>query len=89
MANAVGFEGANDKLLAPKGDESCRDLEMFRTESGVMSCWRLTEEELKRVIAGRTHPPVFISGTDVLTIDGKPVKAEPYIEPAMLGGKIK
>ena len=103
MANSVGFEGANDILRAPPGDTDCRDLEMLRLESGIVSCWRLTEDELKRVnetgvvwlhIAGRTHPPVYIAGDDFVTYnDGKgnsrPARAEPYVPKKTKGGEIE
>lgn len=88
MANPVGFEGSNDILMAPDGSENCSDLEILRTDNQVISCWRLTEEELARVnktgvvwfsCYGPTHPPVFISGEDFVKFEGKPAKAEPYI----------
>ena len=91
MANPVGFEGANLILRAPEGDENCRDLEARRDQHGVTSCWRLTDEELKRVnetgvvwfwVQGETHPPIAVSGHALVHIYGKPSKAEPYIEPA-------
>jgi len=97
MANAVGFEGANDRLLAPKGDKNCRDLEIHRTEKSIISCWRLTDEELKKVaetgvvwfmVVGQTHPPILVSGDALVLWNGKPAKAEPYIPPARIGGAI-
>lgn len=97
MANAVGFEGANDRLLAPKGDEGCRDLEIMRSDHGVVSCWRLTKEELERVnetgvvwlwIAGKTHPPVYVAGDDFVKVGDRPSRAEPYIAPKIKGGQI-
>ena len=98
MANAVGFDGSNDLLLAPKG-EDCRDLQIFRDSEKVISCWRLTDEELEVVketgiiwfyCMGRTHPPIYISGEAlVLSDDGQPSKAEPYIPVAVKGGDIQ
>jgi len=91
MANPVGFEGANLILKAPPGDNECRDLEAYRDDRGVTSCWRLTDEELKRVnetgvvwfwVQGPTHPPISVSGTALVHMHGKPSRAEPYIAPA-------
>ena len=90
MANAVGFEGATDILRAPKSDSDCRDLQIFRTETSVISCWRLSDMEIDMVnktgviwleAQGVTHPPIAISALAMVHVAGKPSIAEPYIKP--------
>lgn len=97
MANAVGFEGANRVFRAPKDMENCVDLEVFQDAEALVSCWRLTKEELEevnktgvvwlRVVGGGT-PPVLVCGHALVTVDGIPSKAEPYIPRARIGGQI-
>ena len=93
MANAVGFEGANSIMQAPVGVASheCLDLPVFRDQSQIISCWRLTGEELETIkktgvvwlsISGQGMPPVYIGAKDVLHVDGRESTAEPYIKPA-------
>ncbi|MCB1516095.1 MAG: hypothetical protein KDJ19_00545 [Hyphomicrobiaceae bacterium] len=88
MAKAVGFEGASSIFRAPPGmaQDECYDLQAFSDGQQVISCWRLTAEELQEVqrtgvvwlsITGRTLSPVFVSGTALITIDGRPSEAEP------------
>ena len=91
MAIPVGFEGCNSLLTAPTGQEhDVGDLPTFVCGeiNCVTSCWRLSEEELAEVAAtgvvwfraaGRTHPPVQVSGQALVLIDGKPAKAEPVL----------
>ena len=50
MANPVDFEGANSILLAPVGDDNCGDLPIARMKGEIVSCWRLTPDELDTVI---------------------------------------
>lgn len=98
MANPVGFEGSNKTYYAPKGMENCGDLQCFVTPTETISCWRLTDDELEQVnktgvvwlsISGHPTPPSLVSGTALVQIEGRPVKAEPYIPNARLGGQIK
>lgn len=91
MAEGVGFEGANHLLKAPKEQESSvYDLPIFRDQVGIISCWRLSDEELEEVkrtgvvwlqVLGPTHYPLIISGRALVEITengGKrPSKAEP------------
>lgn len=89
MAVPVGFQGADFLYTAPKGDEDrCGDLPSYRYDGGVISCWRLDEEELNEIartgvvwlkIASHTLPPMTLSGTALLLIDGEPSKAEPIL----------
>lgn len=93
MAEPVGFDGANDILRAPKGQEaSCSDLPIFRSVDPntrghmLISCWRLTPDELRAInetgviwfsAQGVTHPPIVISGEALVMVDGRPARAEP------------
>jgi len=87
MAEPVGFEGAN--LLISGEAAGCRDLEAFREGSQVISCWRLTPEELEavaksgvvwvNVLCAGGVPPIYISGTPLVTIGDRPARAEPVI----------
>lgn len=92
MAQPVGFEGVNAVYRAPPGQtqEQCLDLQLFRDEEGrqLISCWRLTPEELILVqktgvvwlsITGLNMPPVLVSGTALVNIDGRPAQAEPAL----------
>ena len=97
MANNVGFEGANKIFRAPKNMENCVDLEVFQDETQIISCHRLTPEELEEVnrtgvvwlsIIGQGIPPLLVSGTALVQTDGKPAIAEPYIPKARKGGTI-
>lgn len=87
MGTPVGFEGANQVFQAPPGDDNCRDLETFTNGDVVISAWRLSDEELEQVketgvvwvsvhMGGRT-PPIYVSGTALVTNNGKPSRAEP------------
>lgn len=73
MANPVGFEGANEIFLAPKGStpEECCDLEVFTDNTCVISCWRLDPDEREMVaktgvvwvrIEGCRVTPFLVSG---------------------------
>lgn len=88
MANGVGFEGSND-LMYGFGD--VRDLEIFRVGGDrpmIISAWRFTPEELEVVketgivwvqIMGTGMPPIGISGTALVEVDGRPSRAEPVM----------
>lgn len=89
MANPVGFEGANVVFQAAPGTEDqVRDLETFTDGEQVVSCWRLSEEELRTInetgvvwlgVLGTMLPPMRVSGTALVTIGDRPARAEPYI----------
>lgn len=89
MAVAVGFEGANTVFRRPDSLSAaeCADLQCFSNGGQIISCWRLTPEELAEIrktgvvwlsILGSAMPPVMISGAALVTIEGKPAKAEPH-----------
>lgn len=86
MAQPVGFEGANFLLSGEKA--GCADLETFNDGHVIISCWRLTSEELTKVAEtgvvwlaayGGMHPPVLISGEPLVTVHGRPAKPEPIM----------
>lgn len=86
MAEPAGFEGANVLLSGEKA--GCNDLEIFTDNIQSISCWRLTLEELEEVnrtgvvwlsTFSTTPPPVMISGHALVTVQGRPAKAEPII----------
>lgn len=88
MAKSVGFEGANEILLAPVGDDNCSDLECFKDGHNTISCWRLSERELEEIAktgvvwfaaVGNTHPPIYISGEALVNVGDKPSRAEPIL----------
>jgi len=99
MANPVGFQGANHVFHAPINTPDCRDLETLFTGDQIISCWRLTEEELKQVnetgvvwlsvYTKSSPPPVLVSGSALVHIGDQPSKAEPYIPKKIKGGEIK
>ena len=92
MADPVGFEGANGIMMRPPDmtHEECRDLTVWRDGKQIISCWRLTEDELKTVrqtgvvwlsIRGNTMPPVCVAGSGLLQVHGREPRAEPTIAP--------
>lgn len=69
--NAEHFPEANDVLKAPPGvpGDRCYDLPIHRYAGGVISCWRPTKEDIKRIamgepiylhVEGLTHPPLVL-----------------------------
>mgnify|MGYP003683321627 CR=1 FL=1 len=93
MANGVGFEGANKTFYAPDDStpEECGDLQVFQDPNQIVSCWRLTPDELKKVaetgvvwvsIAGGGMPPIKISGEPLVMMGDREPSVEPYIPPA-------
>ena len=91
MAKPVGFEGANSLMLAPKGSADCIDLQVFNDGDQVISCWRMSDEEIANLvetrcvwlsIKGGGMPPVMVSGDALVNYQGKPSKPEPYVAPA-------
>jgi hypothetical protein len=90
MANPVDFEGANFVYRAPDRvpQNECSDLSCFVNEVQTISCWRLTKAELAEVqrtgvvwlsVWGHPIAPQLVSGTALVTVDGRPSEAEPYI----------
>lgn len=89
MSEPVGFEGANAVYL---GDgKTVRDLQVFKDEQRVISCWQLTPEELEEVartgvvwlsVWSHMITPMLVTGTCQVTMiepDGtsRPSRAEP------------
>lgn len=72
MAEPTEFPGMTGSLKPPPGDEErVGPLPVRRLEGRVVSCWRLSPEELAEVqrtgvvwlsIFGHTHAPVAITG---------------------------
>lgn len=78
MAYPASFEESNAFLGAPEGmtEEECSALSILRTIDSndnpvVISCWKLTQDELKEInetgrvwlgIMGHTMPPAYIAG---------------------------
>lgn len=98
MANGVGFEGANHVFQAPPGDTNCVDLETFTDGTQVISCWRLSEEELAEVartgvvwlsVRGRALPPVLVSGQALVSIVDHPAQAEPLLPKKPVMDRVK
>lgn len=92
MANPVGFSGARGVADAAPGDEDyVRPLPMYMDERQIISCWRLTAEELDMVAKTGVVwlsvtnigvlPPVYVSGKALVEVDGEPSTAEPYFPP--------
>ena len=97
MGDAVGFEGVNKVFRAPAGMKNCHDLEVFEHGGQIISCWRMTEEELKQInetgvvwlsVHGTGTPPVYGSGTALVTTGGRPSRAEPVIPRKLNGGEL-
>ena len=87
MANPVGFEGATN-VMSGEGIKNCADLPIFRCPTGMISCWRFSEEELKIIaetgvvwmmIHGHQMYPVSIQAQALVEVDGRPAKAEPIL----------
>jgi len=92
LANPVGFEGAKGVADAAPGEEAyVRPLPMYMDEQQIISCWRLSEEELQNINATGVVwlsvtnvgilPPVFVSGIPLLMVGDRFSEAEPYFEP--------
>lgn len=70
---ATSFNESNHVLSRPPDmtDEQCDPLSVFVDGKQVISCWKMTAEELTEIqktgrvwliIAGRTMPPVAVTG---------------------------
>ena len=68
---AEHFPEQNDVLKAPPGlpEDACYDLPIHRHAGGIVSVWRPTKEDIKRIamgapiylhVEGRTHPPLVL-----------------------------
>ncbi len=88
MATPVGFEGANFIFYAPESMPDCQDLATLNDGTQIISAWRLSAEELEAVartgvvwlrIHAQGMPPVSISGTALVTVEGREAVAEPII----------
>ncbi|MEH6725188.1 MAG: hypothetical protein V7703_03450 [Hyphomicrobiales bacterium] len=90
MANSVGFEGANFVFQAPENmtPEQCADLPTFVSDGQIISCWRLSPEEIATVtktgvlwlsITGMAMPPVALAATGLININGRDPTAEPVM----------
>lgn len=78
MAEGIYFEGANTKLTPPVGapEGSVRDLFVFRNGVTVVSCWRLSQEDLNHIaltgeiwscqVSGETIHPMFIGNREAV-----------------------
>lgn len=95
LANPVGFEGASNVLHAAPGDTNTRDLPIYVDPAQIISCWRLTPEELDEVkrtgvvwlsvVNIGSYAPSYVSGNALVTVGGVPSEAEPYFEPPKKG----
>lgn len=90
VASPVGFQGSNAVYAAPKGmtQEECVDLPVFADDMQVISCWRLTKEELANVMEtgvvwisvwGHRVPPMQLSGNALVLVNDQPAIAEPLM----------
>jgi hypothetical protein len=80
VADPATFPEANLLLVAPAGHEDeVGTLPVLRTDGRVVSCWRPSIEELRRIVDtgeillsiwGGTHPPVLVTGLKEHVIDG-------------------
>ena len=81
MADAVWFQGSNQMLNAPEGQEDVvGHLPVLNTGEQVISCWKMTEEELVYInetglvwfsIYGQNHAPIKLAGKAMVTIHGE------------------
>lgn len=80
MAEPALFAEANLLLVAPAGSEdTVVPLPVRRADGRVLSCWRPSIDELRRIVDtgeiwlsiwGDTHPPVLVTGLKEHVIDG-------------------
>lgn len=79
MAEPTVFETMNGVYGKPTDmtDEQCGSLPVLKTDSHVISCWKLSEEELEMVkktgvvwvgILGHTVIPFWVAGGDIMSI---------------------
>lgn len=60
MGEGVEFAGANRRYTPPEGvsEEQCKTLHVFTNGACLVSCWRLSDEEIAEIIRSRR---VFLS----------------------------
>ena len=99
MANAVDFQGSNCQLKAPLGLITERrtpvaDIPAHNDKRQIITCWRLTEDELKEVVRtgavwmsvkGQIMNTAYVSGIALVQVSGIPSEAGPYVEPKVAG----
>jgi len=91
MADPTDFEGANKVFHPPEGmEDRCSDLTVFQDKTSVISCWKLSEEELAEVnrtgvvwlrVHGQGTPPVKVSGHSLVLIGKNERPAKPLTTP--------
>ena len=86
MAISVKFEGINATYHPPKpliGQSAEPPVHVFKDGQGVMSCWRLTDAELREVAAtgviwlavrGQEMTPAKVSGHPLVNIGNRPAR---------------
>lgn len=72
MARGIDFDGSNITLVAPSGmEDAVTSLPVHYDDGLVVSCWRLSADELAEIqrtgvvwlsIIGNTMPPAFVGG---------------------------
>ena len=72
------FEGVTPNLvLQGNPDQGVCDLLVHRNHEGFISCWQLTEEELKMIaetgkiyiqVCGSGHPPIAVSADSMVLV---------------------
>lgn len=75
----IEFEGNNTLYTKPEGmsDEECGSLPTHQEGNSIISCWELSEEDLKKVLVEKkiwlgvlspVQPPVFLSAQEPLQV---------------------
>lgn len=83
MAIPDDFPERNLLLVAPDGcEETVLPLPVFRDSGQIISCWRLTADEIREIAAtgvvwlsvwgGQTAPPVLVTGRKADVIEYSP-----------------
>ena len=49
MAETVNFPEANTRMNAPDSMDTCEDIVAFRGPETIITCWKLTDTELKQI----------------------------------------
>ena len=73
MAEPIEFEQQNAIFTKPEDmtDDECVSLHVFQSETQIISCWQLTEDEMIEVaktgkiylsVMGQAQPPVCVLG---------------------------
>ncbi len=91
MAESIKFEGCNCTLAAPSkiiglGPRKVGDTDAFSDGKRIVTCWRLSADELVEVaqtglvwlmVDGQDMPLTNVSGKGLVNIKGVPATAEP------------